>query len=70
MQRATTTTTIQHSSKRTAHQPTSVQGQITSAQVWRQLSATQQQVLQRTLTGVCRSLVNQSANEEVHDDQS
>jgi hypothetical protein len=70
MQRATTQPPTQHSSKRTAHQPTSVQGQITAAQVWQQLSATQQQVLQRTLIGVCRSFVTQVANEEVHDDRS
>lgn len=70
MHRAATTQTMQHSSKRTTHQPTSAQGQITAAQVWQQLSATQQQALQRTLISVCRSLANQVANEEVHDDQS
>jgi hypothetical protein len=74
MRRAATQPPAQHSSKRTTHQPTSAQGQITSAQVWRQLSATQQQALQRTLAGVCRSLVNQTASkacgEEVHDDRS
>lgn len=73
MQRATTTPTTQHSSKRTTHQPPSAPGRITSTQVWQQLSATQQQALQRTLTNVCRSLVNRTASaaaEEVHDDQS
>jgi TRAP-type C4-dicarboxylate transport system substrate-binding protein len=70
MRRAATKPTTQHSSKRTTHQPAPAQGQITSAQVWRQLSATQQQVLQRTITSVCRSLANQAANEEAHDDQS
>lgn len=70
MPRAAITRTTQHSSKRTAHQPVPAQGQITSAQVWQQLSATQQQALQRTITSVCRNLANQAENEEVHDDQS
>lgn len=70
MRRAATTRTTQHSSKRTTHQPAPAQGQITSAQVWRQLSAAQQQALRRTLTNICRSLADQVANEEVHDDQS
>lgn len=74
MQRAATTRTTQHSSKHTTHQPTSAQGRITAAQVWQQLSATQQQALQRTISSVCRSLANQAASsvsgEEVHDAQS
>lgn len=71
MHRAATQPPTQHSSKHTTHQPTSAQGQITAAQVWQKLSASQQQVLQRTLTSACRSLANQTAsNEEVHDDQS
>lgn len=70
MHRAATTRTTQHSSKRTIHQPAPARGQITSAQVWRQLSATQQQVLQRTIKSVCRSLADHVANEEVHDDES
>lgn len=73
MQRAATTP-ARHSSRRTTHQPTSVLAQIRSTQVWQHLSATQQQALQRTLTSVCRSLVNQPTNssegEEVHDDRS
>lgn len=70
MRRAPITRTTQHSSKRTTHQPAPAQGPTTSAQVWQQLSASQQQALQRTLISVCRSLANQAANEEVHDDQS
>ena len=70
MHRAATTRTMQPSSKHTTHQPTSAPGQITAAQVWPQLSATQQEVLRRTLASVCRSLADQVANEEVHDAQS
>jgi hypothetical protein len=70
MHRAATTQTMQHSSKHTTQQLPSAPDQITAAQVWQQLSATQQQALQRTLTNICRSLANQVANEEVHDDQS
>jgi hypothetical protein len=74
MPRAATAHTIQRVSKRTPHQPQSAPSQITSAQVWHQLSATQQQVLQRTLTSVCRRLVNRTASdagsEEEHDDES
>ena len=73
MQRATTTPT-QRSSKRTTHRQPSAPEQITPAQLWRQLSVSQQQALQRALTSVCRSLVNQTAShaggEEVHDDRS
>ena len=69
MHRAATTRTTQHSSKRTTQQP-SAPGQIRSMQVWRQLSAAQQKTLQRTLTNICRSLANQVAKEEVHDDES
>ena len=69
MQRAATTPTIQPSSKHTTHQPTSAPRQITAAQVWLHLSATQRQALQRTISSVCRSLVNRTAiNGEVHDD--
>ena len=74
MHRAATTRKMQPSSKRTTLRPTSAPGQITAAQVWPHLSTTQQQALQRTLTKVCRSLVNRTASkasgEEVHDDQS
>jgi hypothetical protein len=74
MQRATATPTTQHSSKRTTRQPTPAQGQITAAEVWQQLSATQQQALQRAIASVCRSFVNQATrkakSEEVHDDRS
>lgn len=69
MQRAATTQTTQHSSKRTTDQ-SSAPVQIRSTQVWQQLSPTQQQALQRTLASVCRSLANHLANEEVHDDRS
>ena len=71
MHRAATTPTVQHSSKRTTHQPTSAPGQITAAQVWPRLSATQQQALQRALTGVCRGLITRTSrsaeSEEAHD---
>lgn len=73
MQRATTApATLQPSP---TSQTRSVPSQVTSAQIWQQLSATQQQVLQRTLVSVCRSLVNQTASngagsKEVHDDES
>ncbi|MCA1628040.1 MAG: hypothetical protein LC742_08770 [Acidobacteria bacterium] len=75
MPRAATPQTTKQSSKRTSHQPQSTAGQITSRQVWQQLSATQQQLLQRTLVNVCRHLVSKTASnagsEEVHnDDQS
>ena len=70
MRRAAITRTTQYSAKHTTQQPTPAPGQITSAQVWRQLSASQQQALRRTLTNICRSLADQVANEEVHDDQS
>ncbi len=74
MQRATTApATLQPSpTSQTPNQTRSVPSQVTSAQVWQQLSATQQQVLQRTLTSVCRSLVNRTASdassEEEHDE--
>jgi hypothetical protein len=74
MQRAATQPPTQHSSKHTTHQPPSASSRITPTQVWECLSAMQQQVLQRTLTSVCRSLVNRTAtkakSEEVHDDRS
>lgn len=71
MQRAATRPTRQPSSTRTTHQTTSAPGQITAAQVWPHLSATQQQALQRTISSVCRSLINRTAsNGEVHDDES
>lgn len=74
MPRAATAQTTRRPSQRTPHRPQSVPRQITSAQVWHQLSATQQQLLQRTLVNVCRSLANRSASsaggEEVHDDES
>ena len=41
MHRAATPQTTQHSSKRTTQQRSSAPGQITPAQVWQQLSATQ-----------------------------
>ncbi len=48
--------------------------QITPAQVWVQLSATEQQRLRRTLVGVCRSLADLPAGaatlREVRDDES
>jgi hypothetical protein len=74
MQKAATTQTTQHSSKRTTHQQPSASGQITAVQVWQQLSATQQQVLQRTLANVCHSLISRTTcsveSEEAHDDRS
>lgn len=70
MQRAVTKPPTRYSSKRMPTQPPAASGQITSTQVWRQLSAAQQQALQRTLTNICRSLAKQAANEEVHDDRS
>ncbi len=72
MQRAATTPTMQHSSKRTIPQPISAPGQITAAQVWPHLSATQQQALQRALTNACRDLITgmsrSTESEEAHDD--
>jgi len=74
MHRTATAQTMRQPSKRTPDQPQSAPSQITSAQVWHQLSATQQQLLQRTLTSVCRHLVNRTASdagsEEEHDDES
>ncbi len=76
MQRATTApATLQPSpTSQTPNQTRPVPSQVTSAQIWHQLSATQQQLLQRTLVSVCRSLVSQTASsvgsEEVHDDES
>lgn len=74
MHRAAAAQTTPQLPERTPHQPQSAPSQITSAQVWQQLSATQQQLLQRTLISVCRHLVNRTASdagsEEVHDDES
>ena len=48
--------------------------QITPAQVWRQLSATERQRLRRTLVNVCRTLADLPAGgaalREVRDDES
>jgi hypothetical protein len=70
MPRAATKSPTRYSSERISTRPSAAPGQITPAQVWQQLSATQQQALQRTITSVCRSLAGQVAKEEVHDDQS
>jgi hypothetical protein len=73
MHRAATQPPTQHSSKRTTQQP-SAPVQIRATQVWQHLSATQQQVLQRTLANVCRSLISRTSysveSEEAHDDRS
>ena len=48
--------------------------EITPAQLWSRLSATEQQRLRRTLAGVCRSLADLPAGgaalREVRDDES